>query len=362
MHRDQELPSTDICVSTSCGDAFRWVFPFDYPLLLYGVSVLLIGTGASRINWHVLLDFRYELPYFAFGFLCVSTLLYAEGLLLKRRSFSENLRQLYETFAAIILNPARIHEVIRSLLACKICMTIYCHFKQEIPLLNSAIWDRQLEQLDRIVHLGYSPSELCLAVGNIDWLARTIDWSYAVWYLLTPVVLVFFLIHPSPETRRHFFTCFILLWMIGGSLAICLPSLGPAYVNPTKYAGLDAPTAHRLQQELWIHYQELLSNPAQYKVVNYEGIAAFPSLHVGIIVLYTIAVRHSRPAFLTLVVYSVIVQAGSVFLGWHYAIDGYFAAILAIAIYGFTRPLFRAPAASGRSDTCLPNRAIDAAG
>lgn len=361
MRRDQETRSTDPRVSANSGTTFCWLFPFDYPLLLYCISVLLFKTEASRINWSVLLEVRYELTYFTFGFLCVSTLLYADGLLLKRMTATDNWRHLYDTFAIVLSSPTRIYEVIRSLLACKICMTVYCHFKQEIPLLNSTTWDRQLEHIDRIVHFGCSPSELCLTVGSIDWLARTIDWLYAVWYLLTPVVLVYFLIHPIRGTRWHFFTCFILLWIIGGSLAICFPSLGPTYVNPTQYTGLNAPTAHSLQHELWIHYQELLTNPAQYNVVNFEGIAAFPSLHVGIVVLYTIALRHSKPVFWMLALYSVIVQVGSVFLGWHYAVDGYFAAILAIAIYALTRPLFRFPTISDQSSTCIHNRAIDTA-
>ena len=89
----------------------------------------------------------------------------------------------------------------------------------------------------------------------------------------------------------------------------------------------------------------------------YEGIAAFPSLHVGMIVLFTLALRRYGPVFWCLAVYSLIVQIGSVALGWHYAIDGYAGALLAAAVFYGTRGMFFRVA--GRDERDGEARALD---
>ena len=56
-----------------------------------------------------------------------------------------------------------------------------------------------------------------------------------------------------------------------------------------------------------------------------------PSLHVGIAVLFAlVAGSLSRPLGLILAVYALAIQIGSVVLAWHYAVDGYAGAALAV--------------------------------
>ena len=39
--------------------------------------------------------------------------------------------------------------------------------------------------------------------------------------------------------------------------------------------------------------------------------------------------------------YTLVVQAGSVLLGWHYAIDGYFAVAVAVVLYKISGYVFK---------------------
>jgi hypothetical protein len=61
---------------------------------------------------------------------------------------------------------------------------------------------------------------------------------------------------------------------------------------------------------------------------------------VGIAVLNAIAVSSIPFLRNALLVYALIIQAGSVILGWHYAIDGYACGLLAVVIYKVLGPYF----------------------
>ena len=79
-----------------------------------------------------------------------------------------------------------------------------------------------------------------------------------------------------------------------------------------------------VQARLW---ESFLGNDA----IPYSGISAMPSLHVAIAV-FVLLVARSAPKWLSLpfLAYVVLIMMGSVHLGWHYAIDGYVGAALAV--------------------------------
>jgi hypothetical protein len=57
-----------------------------------------------------------------------------------------------------------------------------------------------------------------------------------------------------------------------------------------------------------------------------SGISAFPSLHLAMATLWLLTLRRVWPwAHWPLVGVVVVVEIGSVHLGWHYAIDGFFS-------------------------------------
>lgn len=327
---------------------FRWVYPFDYPLIVYCLIYLWVAHRVGLgIEWGILLDFTIEQRLFlAFG-PCLVVMLLIEYMR-RRFDLNQEVATIFREMKKVCLVYAqpwrdwrRWYEFFRITLALKMCMTVYSHFKQSIPLLSPHRFDDELWVIDRWVHLGLSPVHATLRLFSHDVLAWMIDRSYVFWYPLLTPFLIYFMVVARRLQRWHFFTCYLLLWMIAGGFAIAVPSWGPCYTNPELYAQLKTPCARYLQEMLWEHYNEMLAAPERYSVLNYEGIAAFPSLHVGIVVLFTLVVRHNRHVFWWMVVYTACVQLGSVFLGWHYAVDGYFAGILAWAIYYATRPWFR---------------------
>jgi hypothetical protein len=322
---------------------FRWLYPFDYPLLAY----LAVGIGCAvwldrEINWQKLLNFRTELYLIGLGGPWVIGLLYGWLLIGRRMSLPEILERLKHHLGESWLHWERWYEVARTVLAFKLYMMVHTSLKSWIPLLNPRLYDRALLEADAWLHFGFEPVEIYRVWMQVPAVSRGIDLLYIVWYSVKLPVMFFFLLHPQAWRRWHFFTAYFLMWVVGGGLAILLPSHGPVYLFPELYANIDMPTATRLQAYLWHNYETLLADAASHETVPYGGIAAFPSLHVGISVLHAVAIRESsRLLFHLFALYAVVIQFGSVALGWHYAVDGYVGGMIAILLYYGLRPWFR---------------------
>ena len=65
-----------------------------------------------------------------------------------------------------------------------------------------------------------------------------------------------------------------------------------------------------------------------------SGISAMPSMHVALATLFAlVGWRTNRWVGIATTLFAVIIQIGSVHLGWHYAIDGYAGAVGMIVIW-----------------------------
>jgi hypothetical protein len=212
--------------------------------------------------------------------------------------------------------------------------------KVMVQVLNPRLWDLQLGALDRVLCFGVDPNEFLLTVfeGSPAVFSHLLDRYYSVFVFTQSIGAAWFLSDPRARMRAAFGIGFLVLWMIGTWCYVAIPALGPAYVAEDLPARLWAvfPSAAQGQAALYANYMAVksLAGGAEALVVPHLGIAAMPSLHVGVhLFLYLWAVysrSRLRPVFLAM---TLLTFVGSVATAWHYVVDGLAGAILAAGAF-----------------------------
>lgn len=223
-------------------------------------------------------------------------------------------------------------------------MGAFTSVKTMLPAISGFVWDAPLADLDAILHGGLDPWRLLTAITSRPWLLHAVEFVYASgWMVMIGMVPAIVALSPKlAAIRLRFFITYILCWiLLGNLLAAAAMSAGPAYFG--EITGdferfrplLDqvAANAGRLwsafdiQRMLWQAYANDV--PALG-----SGISAFPSLHVAMATLWAIvAFERSWKLGIAALAFLAFILAGSVALGWHYAIDGYVSIPLTILIW-----------------------------
>lgn len=150
--------------------------------------------------------------------------------------------------------------------------------------------------------------------------------------------------------RLQFIFTFVIIWPLVGSLfAVLLSSAGPVYyggvVGDTSIFGplMDLLKHYdnqfqdsafgifplNAQDMLWADYLKNDTNIG-------SGISAMPSMHVAVAALLYFSGRSiSKYLGYGMLVFLILIQIGSVHLGWHYALDGYVSILLTWGIWKF---------------------------
>lgn len=204
--------------------------------------------------------------------------------------------------------------------------------------------DRLHADIDAAIHFGIDPWRLLYAVAESDWVRIAVEWNYNVlWFVISFGALFFVATSPrAAPIRSRYVLSFMLVWIIVGNVfASTFLSAGPAF-----YAHVTGDVARFGEQLEFLargasspnsaaSYQSYLWSLHEASLTGFgSGISAFPSVHVGLIALNAMFVcEYSRKLGTIAFGYVAFVLASSVYLAWHYAIDGYAAIAIALLIY-----------------------------
>ncbi|OEU48329.1 MAG: hypothetical protein BA871_16905 [Desulfuromonadales bacterium C00003096] len=220
-------------------------------------------------------------------------------------------------------------------------MCSYSSLKQSIPVFKSFDSDVLLSRLDYLIHFNNTPWALLQVWIGHPSLTRFLDFCYIAWGAIFIYTLLWMACSRRKELRLQFLLSLVFCWIIiGNALATLLASVGPCYyahVAPGATANYSTMLTYlrtipdlqaiRIQDTLWEAY-------SVGKFMPLGGISAMPSMHVSIAVLMALAYRRmGRWVGLPFMLYAVVIQIGSVHLGWHYAIDGYVSILMTVLIW-----------------------------
>jgi hypothetical protein len=183
---------------------------------------------------------------------------------------------------------------------------------------------------------------------------RAIDTLYVLWFFVVMGFLLWASWSQVRRLRQRALVAFLLLTIGGATLAAWAgASAGPCYFSyvalpssPGPYDELIARLdvfgstgtelyARRTQRWLWALH-------ASNQTETFSGVSAMPSFHVGIAALVAlVAWQQSRVIGALLAGFAVVIQLGSVILAWHYAVDGYIGALLAVASWVGAKVILR---------------------
>ena len=238
------------------------------------------------------------------------------------------------------MNARYLSAVSQVLLGCLVMAFSFSSFKTTMPLILPYWSDPLFAGIDRALHLGQDPWRLAYALlpslphGTVKMI------YYDIWFVPAFFFPVFLLIiDRDPGRIARYLALWLAVWiLLGNILALAFLSTGPIYyqrlLGADDFAGLEAAMAAAgmsgtliggLQDQMWTYL-------AESKQMQGPGISAFPSVHVALAALIAAyALERSRLAGLVVSAWAAAILFLSVWLGWHYAVDGYFS-ILFLAL------------------------------
>lgn len=243
------------------------------------------------------------------------------------------------------LNRDALLRSLVGLLLCGFLGTLFLGWKHLIPDLVPFYLDPHLEHWDIWLHGGRAPWDWLRALNGpvvayaLDQVYYSVNWA--------PVIVVAWVVTSRHPLRNRFLLALIVVWFgLGSVMATVLSSAGPIYAAESFAAqeaylrsvpGLITPRA-------WDTLLRVHQNGAGHP---YAAISAMPSLHVAMPALVVFAGWSRYPPIIWPgLAYLVLTLASTVYLGWHYALDGY-VSIIAVGVFWWI---------SGRRDNSHPPR------
>ncbi|TIQ23881.1 MAG: hypothetical protein E5X61_25575 [Mesorhizobium sp.] len=221
-------------------------------------------------------------------------------------------------------------------------LTAFSTYKMAIPSVVPFYADNWLADLDEWLH-GTAPWELTHRLDSNMWSIVVFNSYEVIWFFQWFGTMLFVSLWSDKIGRiRYLWAAALTLCILGTILASALASVGPIYyhqfVGEDRFSGLNAAMDG-------LDYSHMVQEPAAYLLTAYQsgrpdlggGISAMPSMHVAFATLNAYLLS-SLNLWLGIFgwMFAALIMYGSVYTGWHYAVDGYVSIIVVSVIWWVT--------------------------
>ena len=245
------------------------------------------------------------------------------------------------------LSPERLGLITAGMASFYVSYVAYRNLKGALPFARPRLHDEALLRLDEWMAFGHDPALLLHDLLGTGTAAYFLSAVYLVYLLFVPLSLGAALIWGrNIRIGSWYVTALCLNWLLGAVSYYILPSLGPVFVQPERYAVLPETGVSLLQENLARARLEVLADPTGADAI--AGIAGFASLHCSVVFTAVLMAHLARlPVFVkaSLWVFLLLTITATAYFGWHYLIDDVAGLLLgAVSVLIAERVTRRAPA------------------
>lgn len=313
----------------------------------HAVACLALGTAVAA-SAYVGKPFELRMVVlFSFPILLICAVF---GLFMLGREFARLIRTGHEGSAALallaflrddLLAPGRVSNILHTTLFMSVFMTGFVSLKTMLPDIHPFSWDTTFMEWDRALHFGTDPWLIFQPLMGRPLVTSAVNVAYNCWFFVLFGTWIWQGFRRSANLlSRRYLLAFLITWLLGtGILGILFSSVGPCFYGrlvpgPDPYAPLMAYLAEAGKAApLWVlDTQNMLWESYAKGEGAVAGISAMPSMHVGSCVLMTLLGFASSKRWLgwAFALFGLVIFLGSIHLAWHYAIDGYAGAAVAL--------------------------------
>lgn len=227
----------------------------------------------------------------------------------------------------------------------------FTSMKYLIADIRPFMWDEFFMRADSLIHFGRDPWALLQPILGYRPVTKLISFVYILWLPIFLMVLYWQLFQLEDlKMRMRFFYTFVLSWGINGTfLAIFFSSAGPCFYDFAAGSEHYAPLMDYLY-EINTHTKVYALKTQEMLLANHMGqgnllgggISAFPSVHVATAFLFVLVSKQSgKFIHAGFIAFFTIILLGSIHLGWHYAVDGYFSILTTWSLWWISGKLVK---------------------
>lgn len=231
------------------------------------------------------------------------------------------------------------------------------NLKSYVPFVNSHNWDAEMRAIDAWLWFGNDPAQVMHDLLGTGWAAWFFSSVYVVWIVLVPASIAISLVFVRNRPASSWYVTAVAFdWMLGAAVYFALPSLGPVFTTAQRGQFEDLPDTYNthLVDVLWNDRVAVMGDV--FGAGTLQTIAAFPSLHCGIMVTICLIAEYvGLPRWIRVMawVFLALTMLSTLYLGWHYFVD-----VLGGAAVG-SFAVWAAALATGNSIGLRPRLAVE---